>query len=82
MFCDNFQRLPVPFIHAEQEKRKHDKYHAERRRTVSGAAFEQKEKRHSDKHRRGKASKLPFGKAKQYLAFYFGKVFRDRYIGQ
>lgn len=82
MLCDNFQRLPVALIHAQQKEREHDKYHAERRRTVSGAAFEQKEKRHSHKYRRGKTCKLPFGKAEQHLAFYFGKVFRDRYIGQ
>jgi len=69
-------------IHGEQKEREHDKYHAERRRAVSYASFEQKEKRHSYQYRRGKTYKLPFGETEQHLAFYFGEVLRDRYISQ
>jgi len=40
-------------LDGEQKEREHDKYHAESRCTVSGAPFEQKEKRYSYQYRWG-----------------------------
>lgn len=56
---DHLQWLPVSLIEGEQEEREHNHHHTESCGAVPQGFPEKKEKRHSYKHRRGKADKLP-----------------------
>ena len=78
--CDNLKRLPVFFVHCQEEQRKHDDNHAQCCQTDIARRFEQKEKRHSDERRCPKANELPFCQVKEHLGFYPRQVTRDRDI--
>ena len=77
MVCNNLKRLPILFIHRQEEQWEHDDDHAQCCQTDIAKRFEQKEKRHSDKCRRSKANELPFCQIKEYLGFYPRQVTRD-----
>ena len=78
--CDNLKRLPVFFVHCQEEQRKHDDNHAQCCQTDIARRFEQKEKRHSNERRCPKANELPFCQVKEHLGFYPRQVTRDRDI--
>ena len=53
-----FKGLPVLFVHGEQKAGQHNEDHHERRNACASAAFEQKEKRQSNKECRRKEDEL------------------------
>lgn len=80
MVCNHLKRLPIFFVHCQEEQRKHDHNHTQCCQTDIARRFEQKEKRHSDERRCPKANELSFCQVKEHLRFYPRQVTRNRNI--
>ncbi len=76
-----FQRLAVLLINAQQEKRKHEQHHTQRRRAVSNGLAEQEEYGNARQRPAAEADKLSFGEIQHQLGFYLGQILGDRHIG-
>ena len=74
---DLLQGLAILLIYAQHEERKHDEYHAQRRRTVSQRSLDEKEQRNAEQRTAAKAYQLPFCQVERDFAFDPREVLGD-----
>ena len=70
---DLFKGLAVLLVDCQHEKGQHDQHHAQRGRTGTDAAFQQKEQRDADQSAAAKAYKLPLCQIEHHFCFYLAQ---------
>ncbi len=78
---DLFKGLAVLLVDCQHEKGQHDQHHAQRGRTGTDAAFQQKEQRDADQSAAAKAYKLPLCQIEHHFCFYLAQVLGDVDVG-
>ena len=77
---DLFKRLAVLLVHAEQESRKHNDYHADRGSAYGDLGFQKKKQRDADQRPATETNELSLGQIKENLCLDSIQVFRNRNI--
>jgi len=78
---DDLQMLPILFIQSEQEGRQHGEDHEHGGRGIAQRLLGCKIQGDANEQTEAEADQLSLGQVEKNLAFDFGKVFGDGYIG-
>ena len=77
---NNFQGLPVLFVHGKKKHGHHGKNQKKRSGAVAQGLSRQEIQRHTHRCCHAEADELPLGQVEQHLGFDFGDIFGDGYI--
>ena len=78
---NDFQGLPVLFVHGKQKHGHHGKDQKKRGGAVAQRLSRQEIRRHTHRRCHAKADELAFRQVEQHLGFDFGNILGDGYIG-
>lgn len=78
---DDFQMLPVLFVQRQQKCRQHGENHEHGGRGIAQRLLGCKIQGDANEQAEAETDELPLGQVEKNLAFDFGEVFGDGYIG-